>query len=646
MNFEKLFIRLFVILSLTLSSVAFTACSEDSVDEPENPSQEEPAPGDKEEEGEGGEEGGEEPETPPQEESKYKPGDDFFTYANAEWLESVEGVQVEGSIGWFDDIDSAVEEYLAAVKTEMPEYAALYNSLANIEANQQAAVDLIKEIASDMVSGIKSKKDAYIAYGKAIRLGIESAGRLYTGIFKEDNTIGYYFLPPMAAAEAEAKINGSRRPSDVITYKTSTKYPRTRAGKTPIDYVLEGIGFDPEYYIYDEISEAINNALSQASYKDLANNIEQVIQSELLLYCFDDYVEEATGGEYESVADHFEQTIENDLGYYTSYYFTNKYITPSLKSTFAQFGENLKSSFRNRLENNTWLSSSTKSAAIDKLDYVGMNYGGPDTWPVTEMLNLDSNIFLANMLKVKEGRNRVIEAVLGKSINDNVFIYAMTTHDGGLTDPLYTYIPNASYNTNINAVCVFAPFMIAPVYDPSMEDVELYATLGTVIGHELTHGFDKEGATYDKYGHENDWWAAADKAKFTELNNRVIDHHNTFEIMPGLATNGEQTVTEDVADLGGFNIAYDYWVSHLEKSGVTGDELKEQKKKFFINYAKIYREKFTAEYANEEIATDEHSAGHIRVNAVVQQIDDWYELFNIKEGDPLYLAPEERITIW
>lgn len=644
MNFEKLFFRLFVILSLTLSSVAFTACSEDNVDEPETPSQEEPAPGDKEEEGE---EGGEEEDPKPEEESKYKPGDDFYTYANAEWFESVEGVQVDGSICWFDEIDSAVGEYLKDIKAEMPEYAALYKSLNNIEANQQAAVDLIKEIASDMVSGIKSKKDAYIAYGKAIRLGIESAGRLYTGIFEEDNTIGYYFLPPMAeAAEAEAKINGSRRPSDVITFKTSAKYPRTRAGKTPVDYVLEGIGLDPEYYIYDEISEAINDALSKASYKDLANNIEQVVQSELLLYCIDDYVEEASGGEYESVAEHFEETIENDLGYYTSYYFANKYITPELKNAFVQFGENLKSSFRNRLENNAWLSSSTKSAAIDKLDYVGMNYGGPSTWPVTEMLNLDSDIFLANMLKVKEGRNRVIESVLGKSINDYVFIYAMTTRDGGLTEPFYTYTINASYNTKLNAVCVFAPFMIDPVYNLSMGESELYATLGTVIGHELTHGFDKEGATYDKYGHENDWWAAADKAKFTELNNRLIDHYNTYEIIPGLATNGEQTVTEDVADLGGFNIAYDYWVSHLEKSGVTGDELKEQKKKFFFNYAKIYREKFTAEYAYEEITTDEHSAGHIRVNAVVQQIDEWYELFNIKEGDPLYLAPEERITIW
>ena len=130
------------------------------------------------------------------------------------------------------------------------------------------------------------------------------------------------------------------------------------------------------------------------------------------------------------------------------------------------------------------------------------------------------------------------------------------------------------------------------------------------------------------------------------MNNRLIANINTYELIPGLQADGERTVTEDVADLGGFNIAYDYWVSHLNEQGVTGEELKEEKKKFFMHYAKVFREKLPNEYIINEVATDVHSIGHIRINAVVQQIDDWYELFNVKEGDALYLAPEDRIKIW
>ena len=188
--------------------------------------------------------------------------------------------------------------------------------------------------------------------------------------------------------------------------------------------------------------------------------------------------------------------------------------------------------------------------------------------------------------------------------------------------------------------------MIEPAYSAAMDECQLYATWGTMIGHEITHGFDKRGATFDKNGESNNWWTESDAAKFAELNARRVANVSSYEVLPGVQANGEQTVVEDVADLGGFNIAYDLWVNKLTECGVKGDELKEMKKQFFLHYAIKHREKLSDEDMIKRAEQDVHSAGHIRINSVVQHIDDWYEIFDVKEGDALYLAPEERITIW
>ena len=211
---------------------------------------------------------------------------------------------------------------------------------------------------------------------------------------------------------------------------------------------------------------------------------------------------------------------------------------------------------------------------------------------------------------------------------------------------MYSFTPNAFYDRAVNAFYVLPPYMIEPAYTADIDECKLYAIWGVAIGHEMTHGFDKEGATYDKNGEKNDWWTASDAAKFAELNARRAANVSTHNVLPGMKANGEQTVTEDVADLGGFNIAYDLWVNKLKERGVEGEELNDMKRQFFLNFAVLYSEKLPRADMIERAKEDVHSPGHIRINSVVQHIDDWYELFDIQEGDALYLAPENRITIW
>ena len=626
MIFNNIFTKLFIIAALCISSLYFTACNNAEIDDPKFPSgDEEPQPGD--------------------DDGALKPGDDFYTYANAEWLKSLEDANPEETYGWKKDVSDASDAYLEAVKDEMPQYAILGEDLDMCEENSEASLEIVIKIATDMANNIKTREDAYIAYGQAIRMGITAAAGLHLGICRDDNTLGYFFLPP-TVAEAESNATYSNRPSDVRFFNKRDQYtPMTRGGKSTIDYILEGIGLDPQYYIYDEISEQTVAALEQLPLQELVTTILKAVQAELMMYCGDEYAVQNSDGKFQSVGDFVSKTIENDLGYFTSYYYVNKYVTQDMQDTFRGYSRNIANSFRKRLENNTWLSSATKQAAIDKLNNMDMEFGAPKIWPLTQMPELEGESLLADVLKIKECRYNVIESLMGVSYEGYLPIYAMLTVEDG-DESIYAYECNAFYSTSYNAFYVLAPFMMNPSYNKDMEEVEIYATLGTIIGHEITHGFDKLGATYDKYGEKNDWWTAIDKAKFEELNNRLIANINTYELIPGLQADGERTVTEDVADLGGFNIAYDYWVSHLKEQGVTGEELKEEKKKFFLHYAKVFREKLPNEYIINEVATDVHSIGHIRINAVVQQIDDWYELFNVKEGDALYLAPEDRIKIW
>lgn len=569
--------------------------------------------------------------------SECKPGDDFYTYANAEWLESIEGADPQKTYGFYEDVVATSDKRIESVKAAMSEYKLLKKTAANNHKNADAAMQLAEEVTKELLN-VESREDIYVAFGRAIRMGVSSIATLHTGICREDNTFGYYFLPPVS--DMEGAVESSRH---VASKRLSRYMPSTRSGKTTIDYVLEGIGLDPKYYLHSEISDEIVAILEQVDEKELLKNIGEATLMELVGYCTDEYAYGCSGGVARNVQEYLDMYIDEHLGYYISYYYSKKYPTDSVEAAFAALGDEIVASFRERLEHNEWLSPATRQAAIEKLECVGRYYGTPKKWPLTEMLQLEGKLLVADVLKVMESRSKIIESLLGKSLNEYLPIHYMCYSP---FDSIYSYTVNAFYDSAINSFYVLPAFMQEPIYAADMDECKMYAIIATTIGHEITHGFDQTGATYDKYGEQKNWWTEGDAAKFAELNALRAANVSTHEIMPGMPANGEQTVTEDVADLGGFNTAYDLWVNKLKERGVTGDELIEQKKKFFLCYAAIYSEKMPAAEMIERAEKDVHSAGHIRINSVVQHIDDWYELFDVVEGDALYLAPEQRITIW
>ncbi|MBO5733009.1 MAG: hypothetical protein J6R38_05275 [Alistipes sp.] len=614
--------KLLVVAMFVAASATITSCHKDDVDNPQ----------------------------PEQPESKYRPGDDFFSYANAEKLQSLEG-DTKGRHSWFLDIAKYNDPRLEAVKDNMPEYKAIRSSLAKLEAQEDYSSACIEGLVEALVGNIQTKEDAYEAYGKAIKLNIIQLGALQAAVSYTDFTIGYSIIPSLGFALADSEteayvkpeldIYGSHRVPEVKHLKPYVS--GTRSDSAMIDCILKGIGLDPQYYLHEPAYDDGFAALEQLSLEEWIGALREVMASSLLMYCADGAVEELSGGEYKSVADYLDDTLEYDLGYFTSYYYCTTYLTQESIDKFAAIGADIIATFRTRLENNSWLSAATIAEAIDKLDHMGMDYGMPRYWPITESAELGGDLLVEDMLDIKLQRTRVLESMLGKPYADYVPIIVMLANP---KDPMYPYMINAFYAPSVNSFYILPPLMMEPACSNDIAEVEIYATLGSITGHEITHGYDKDGSKYDKYGQMNNWWDPEDLAKFTALNERRIANVSTYEIIPGMPSKADLTVGEDVADLGGVSIAYDLWCNILEERGVQGEELEEQKRAFFLNYAKLFFEKHPDSFMIERAKGDVHSPGHIRINSVVQHFDDWYELFDVQEGDALYLAPEDRLTIW
>ena len=619
MTFYKNLFKFFIAAALLAGSGSITSCQDDDIDE-------------------------EIPSLP--EEGVCKPGDDFYTYANADWLQSLEGKDPDGHYSWYESIEEVNDVKLEAIKKEMPQYQAINSSLAKLEANYEASVAMVNQIVAELEE-IETREEAYVAYGKLMGMGMSGLGTFNTAICYDDNTIGYTIHFPFAweeetteASSVHPIIGKSRAPQlqRIPRYK-----PRSRSVDAMIGGVVEGLGLNPQQYLHLENYDEVFAALQQLPLDNLVEQMINVVKGALLVYCSDEYVDQYFQGRFDTVKEYIDETIENDLGYFTSYIYCNRYVTPELQHTFSEMGDNLLATFRKRLQSNTWLTAETIGEAIDKVDHMEMYYGNARIWPVTEVPQLKGELLVEDVLDIKKGRYGVIQSVLGEMYTDHIPVLVMYNNP---TQVYYPYVVNAFHMHDANACYILPSLMMEPAYGPDKSEVEIYATLGSIFAHEITHGFDKRGATYNKHGKRENWWAADDLAKFEALNERRIANVNTFEVLPGYPADGESTIVEDVADLGGVAVAYDLWVTTLQQRGIKGEELRQQKRAFFMNYAKIYREKYPDEYLIERMSEDTHSAGPIRVNGVVQHMDDWYDLFNVQEGDSLYLAPEERIRIW
>lgn len=325
--------------------------------------------------------------------------------------------------------------------------------------------------------------------------------------------------------------------------------------------------------------------------------------------------------------------IDRDLSDLLGQLYVEKYFTPAAKQRMQELVDNLQQTFADRIRRLDWMSDETKQKALDKLQAFVKKIGYPDKWRDYSSITIHKDDFLGN-----------IRACATWSYEDNVHRLGKPVDRTrwGMTPPTI----NASYNPSNNDLTFPAGILQFPFFDFGADDAVNYGGIGAVIGHEMTHGFDDEGRQFAGDGNLKDWWTKADADKFKEKAGEVVAQYNAFTLLDSLHVNGRLTLGENLADLGGLSIAYEAFTKTRQfKEGKKIDGFTPAQR-FFLSWAQIWRSNIRPRAQAQLLLTDPHSPGQFRCNAPVTNIDAWYEAFNIKEGDKMYKAPDQRTRIW
>ncbi len=330
------------------------------------------------------------------------------------------------------------------------------------------------------------------------------------------------------------------------------------------------------------------------------------------------------------------------LRYPLSKAFCEKYCTAEMHDMVIDMMEDLRTAFASRIDQLTWMSSTTKQAAKEKLSAMKCYALYPDNWLSAGFPELKGNSLYEDMQILRQTDGNLKKEFLSHSAREDMMNF-------NIIDDNPTYTVNCFNYWSVNTASIFAPFVMSPYYSSENSDATLYA-IGTVLGHEITHGFDNNGALYGPTGEDANWWTVSDKQEYDERTKLLVDCYNHlpgYMDCPGSTfANGEKTLGENIADLGGLEIALQAYTEKLEKQGYYGDELTKQQKRFFQAFANLQRNKYSVESNQWQLANDEHANGYTRILGPTMNCNRWYELYDVQWGDKNYLKPEKRTHIW
>jgi putative endopeptidase len=295
--------------------------------------------------------------------------------------------------------------------------------------------------------------------------------------------------------------------------------------------------------------------------------------------------------------------------------------------------KNLLAAFKSGIDELEWMSPETRAQAHDKLAKFKVKIGYTEKWQDYSALEIKPDDALGNALRAARFRQKENVSRLGKPVERWRWGFLPQT-------------VNASYNPSNNEITFPAGILQPPFFNVEADDAVNYGAIGAVIGHEISHGFDDQGRKSDGDGNLRDWWSAADAQKFEERAGRLAAQYESYEPLPGMKINGKLTLGENIGDLSGMAVAYRaYQISLNGKpapviEGFTGDQ------RFFMGWAQVWRIKARDEALRNQLLTDSHSPGRYRAFVPLTNFDPWYQAFDVKPGDKLYRAPEERVKIW
>lgn len=296
--------------------------------------------------------------------------------------------------------------------------------------------------------------------------------------------------------------------------------------------------------------------------------------------------------------------------------------------------EQMRTLMEQRINNLDWMSDATKNAAKEKLTAMGFNIGKPDKRPGMS-LTLTGENMLEDILQLRQQRQKSLMELVGKSTNEYAWDYVLQFYNIGLF--------NAVYVPTLNDLFIFPAFICQELF-PKDNETMRYAT-SVVFGHELCHGFDANGSQYDALGTIHDWWSEADKIQFKQKQEKMVNLYNQLYQYGQVHANGELTLNENMADMGGVRLAFELYRKKLTDAGRTQEEINHYLREFFLHYALLWENNPSEEELISSLKDDDHSTNANRINGVTRLMDEWYSLFQVNNGK-WYLSPEERVTIW
>ena len=634
------------------------------------------------------------------------PGDNFDAYVNGTWVKNNKIPADKTSYGAFDmlydqsqkDVKAIIEEASKGTFTEGSDEQKIgdyYSSFMNRKDRETKGIAPIRPELKN-IDAIANYSDLAAYFGKSNRTGVSMPFSVaVTEDFKNPKQytlmtwqggLGLpereYYLQADAkmvetrikyvahiekmlqlvglpnAAESATKImaletvlatNHMKKEETRNTAKLYNKYNITDLKKLMADFdwnaMLKNAGIEKEKTIVIsqvEYTKSLNNIIKNTpidTWKtylkwSLINNTANYLTTALDRQNFDFYGKTLYGTEaQEEDWKRGVSTVNGGLGEIVGKVYVKKHFSPEAKERMTGMVKNLLKAYAESIKKLDWMSENTKKEALAKVDKFMIKIGYPDKWRDYSALKVAKNDLFGNAERAREFEyNRMLNK-LGKPVDRT---------EWGMTPQTV----NAYYNPTLNEIVFPAAILQPPFFNLKAEDAVNYGGIGAVIGHEIGHGFDDQGSTFDGEGVMRNWWTPQDLTSFKAKTKSLVDQYSAFKVFPDLNLNGEFTLGENIGDLGGLSIAIKAYKLSLNgkeapvMDGFTGIQ------RVFLGWGQVWLDKSREKAIRNQIASDPHSPAKFRINAVVRNVPEFYEAFKIKPTDSLYLATDKRVKIW
>lgn len=638
------------------------------------------------------------------------PNQNFYRYANGKWLDNTEIPADRSAWGSFHELLEYNEKILSfvldeATKGEIYEEnsnelkaADFYTSAMDSIGIEQMGAEPLKPLLSQ-IEALDSKENLESTLSSLQMIGVTPFFNVFVGIddkktdqylmnltqsglglpdrdyyFREDNTgkdiiAGYKtYITKLFMLVGEDSLSAAAKAEDVFDLESQLagnsmtrlerRNPQTTYNKLSLselqsqsDWInwksffggigvneIEDVNVNQLAYIQQVSDVVANTALAKVkaylSLRFISANAAY-LSNDFVTTRFDFYSKQLSGQkEQRSRAKRMVNSTNRNLGDALSKLYVDEVFPPEAKAKCLEMVNNIKAAMHKRIDQLTWMSDQTKEEAHLKLNKLRVKIGYPDNWEDYSSLEISKDNYVQNRWNANEFANKKNFGKLGQPIDMDEWHMAASQ-------------VNAYYNPPANEIVFPAGILQPPFYNYKADEAVNYGGIGAVIGHEITHGFDDQGRKYNHEGELKDWWTPEDASEFDQRAQVMVTQYNGFTVQDTLNVNGELTLGENIADLGGMLIAYDALQMFYEKNGRPDSiDGMTPEQRFFMSQATLWRGKYRPQMEQRLLIGDTHSPGKFRVNGPVSSMTAFYEAFGIEAGDELWRPEDQRVDIW